>query len=296
MEKPNEPNPEDCCNSGCNPCIFDIYEEQLKLYKKFLLNKESVNVTPQDNAISQLKYTGFVLVKNLPACNLHHHLFFKKKSEDNMKVSWKPGDHFLYKYNSDKNSCTRAYTPLRVQNEQSLISDFSIIVKKYEHGLVSSHLCNLDEGSITFWRGPYGHYNLECNKFERIIMIAQGTGIAPFISIIETILNNEDELTKLILIYCCKNENSILFREELYSYKSYWNFKYEIFVSNASLPLKCRYQEPIKSHRFSSNSLLPLKPFTNNDQVLICGAPEFNMTYKLYLEAEIPEVENIILF
>ncbi|KAH9632196.1 hypothetical protein HF086_015228 [Spodoptera exigua] len=296
MEKPDEPNSEDCCNSGCNPCIFDIYEEQLKLYKKYLMNKESVNVQIQNNAISQLKYTEFVLVKIIPECHLHHHLLFKKKSEDNTKVFWKPGDHFLYKYTTDKYSCTRAYTPLNICNEQSLMSDFSIIVKKYEHGIVSSHLCNLKEGSITFWRGPYGHYNLECNKFERIIMIAQGTGIAPFISIIETILNNEDDFTRLILIYCCKGENSILFREKLYSYKSYWNFKYEIYVSNTSISLKCRYHEPIKSHRFNKDNLLPLKPYKNNDQVLICGTPEFNETYKLYFEAENPKVENIVLF
>ena len=33
-EKPEEPSQSDCCGSGCNPCVFDIYEQELKIWKK----------------------------------------------------------------------------------------------------------------------------------------------------------------------------------------------------------------------------------------------------------------------
>jgi Oxidoreductase-like protein, N-terminal len=29
---PAEPGPEDCCQSGCAVCVWDIYREQLQLY------------------------------------------------------------------------------------------------------------------------------------------------------------------------------------------------------------------------------------------------------------------------
>ena len=29
-ERPVEPDPSDCCGSGCTPCVFDIYEVDLK--------------------------------------------------------------------------------------------------------------------------------------------------------------------------------------------------------------------------------------------------------------------------
>jgi hypothetical protein len=32
--KPNEPEIEDCCGTGCRPCVFDIYENKLEKYEK----------------------------------------------------------------------------------------------------------------------------------------------------------------------------------------------------------------------------------------------------------------------
>ncbi|XP_050685664.1 uncharacterized protein LOC126980114 [Leptidea sinapis] len=34
MEEPIEPSKDDCCNNGCNPCIFDVYDMQMKLLRK----------------------------------------------------------------------------------------------------------------------------------------------------------------------------------------------------------------------------------------------------------------------
>ncbi|XP_047019882.1 NADH-cytochrome b5 reductase-like [Helicoverpa zea] len=293
--EPLEPNAEDCCNSGCNPCIFDIYEQQLKAFRKKKLNGDNLNVI--QNGISQWKYTKFVVVKNFPICDFHNCVTFKRIAQNDTTVWWKPGDHFLLKYSSNQNSCTRAYTPIKVKNELSEDYDFSIFAKKYDCGLVSTYLCNLKEGDTTLWRGPYGHYKMEPNKYDRIIMIAQGTGIAPFITIIDEILNDEDNMTKIRLLYCCKCENSILFRDILYAFKSYWNFTYDIFLSTSCTSnFKCKYQEPIKQHRLNKEYLFKLKPFLQNDQVLICGAPTFIEAYKTHLEGEILNKENIIMF
>lgn len=31
---PERPSPDDCCNSGCDPCVFDLYEEALDRYEE----------------------------------------------------------------------------------------------------------------------------------------------------------------------------------------------------------------------------------------------------------------------
>ncbi|MBA3581292.1 MAG: hypothetical protein H0W44_02445 [Gammaproteobacteria bacterium] len=31
--KPQEPHPDECCQGGCNPCIFDYYTEALGLWQ-----------------------------------------------------------------------------------------------------------------------------------------------------------------------------------------------------------------------------------------------------------------------
>lgn len=33
---PSPPELEDCCRSGCNPCVFDLYEAELERYERAL--------------------------------------------------------------------------------------------------------------------------------------------------------------------------------------------------------------------------------------------------------------------
>ncbi|GAB3244342.1 oxidoreductase-like domain-containing protein [Chitinimonas naiadis] len=39
-EAPISPEPEACCGSGCDPCIFDFYADELQLYRRRLLEWE----------------------------------------------------------------------------------------------------------------------------------------------------------------------------------------------------------------------------------------------------------------
>lgn len=290
MKQPIEPSKEDCCNSGCNPCIFDVYEKQLEKYNFFLKNGEQSSISTE-NAISQLEYTTFSLVQSIQLCDSHKLLSFKK-NVDNKKVWWKPGDHFLYKYYSGDFACTRAYTPIMKKNIED--HDFCIILKKVDSGLVSNHLYHLNHGDQTLWRGPYGSYEIAPNRYDRIIMIAQGTGITPFFSIIEGILCNEDDMTKILLYYCCESDNKILLREELYLFKSYWNFTYKIFLSNTLKNTNYKYQEPIIHHKLTFEDLLILKPHLSNDQFLLCGSSQFMKTYDVCLKQH--DIHNVIIF
>lgn len=35
-EPPERPGDDDCCRSGCDPCIFDLYQEELERYRAAL--------------------------------------------------------------------------------------------------------------------------------------------------------------------------------------------------------------------------------------------------------------------
>ena len=43
-EPPEEPLQSDCCGTGCSPCVFDIYQEDLKRWK------ELASLTPEERA------------------------------------------------------------------------------------------------------------------------------------------------------------------------------------------------------------------------------------------------------
>ncbi|KVZ16910.1 oxidoreductase-like domain-containing protein [Burkholderia stagnalis] len=38
---PQKPELEDCCNSGCSPCVFDLYDEALARYREALVAWEA---------------------------------------------------------------------------------------------------------------------------------------------------------------------------------------------------------------------------------------------------------------
>lgn len=293
MKAPIEPSIEDCCDNGCNPCIFDVYEKQLKIYEKYKNDNDGTSTT-RFNGILQYEYTSFIVTETKYLCHLHKLIKFKRK-ETGHKVWWKPGEHFfiLYKSDSKKRSC--AYTPIKLSHQDQDNFDFSIIVKQYHAGLVSNYLFNLLKGDITLWRGPYGEYEVTPSTFDSIIMIAQGTGVIPFISIIDDILKNEDDMTKILLYYCCRSKETILFREEFYCFKSFWNFSYKIFISSSTDDVKLKYEEPIIKRKLEFEDVDLSKSHSNN-QYLICGSKGFMSHYKSLLSLYGISVENIILF
>ncbi|MFL9874441.1 oxidoreductase-like domain-containing protein [Paraburkholderia megapolitana] len=35
-QPPRRPEPDDCCRSGCEPCVFDLYDEAVERYRAAL--------------------------------------------------------------------------------------------------------------------------------------------------------------------------------------------------------------------------------------------------------------------
>jgi hypothetical protein len=43
---PTQPDLDDCCHSGCNPCIFDLYDAALERYQSALAEWQARHATP----------------------------------------------------------------------------------------------------------------------------------------------------------------------------------------------------------------------------------------------------------
>jgi hypothetical protein len=41
---PVQPDLDDCCHSGCNPCVFDLYDEALERYQTALAEWQARHV------------------------------------------------------------------------------------------------------------------------------------------------------------------------------------------------------------------------------------------------------------
>lgn len=290
MQPPPKPNESDCCGSGCTPCIFDVYEEQLKRYKT---NKPAA-VPQQKNCIAATSYTEFLLVertqhtKNSIVC-----VFRCENATEGVGLFYNAGQHFLLR-GGVNGGFTRAYTPIPPQED---CFSFRVLIKLYDNGLMSRYLKNIILGEKTLWRGPYGEFALNFN-YKYILGLAQGTGIAPIYAVFDAITKNEDCDTFLQLFCCYRDSNDFLLHDELYSLAANWNFAYQVFFSCNLTPKTVKYNEKIHSRRLCvedvQNYLLGKDLFKT--QVLICGSKEFSEHWKRVVKGCNVLQENIHVF
>ena len=66
-------------------------------------------------------------------------------------------------------------------------------------------------------------------------MLAAGTGIAPMVQVLRTILDNDDDDTRINLIYACRLYQDILVKDVLDASTDHWNFNLIYAISQASL-------------------------------------------------------------
>jgi len=57
--RPKTPLEEDCCGSGCTPCVFDIHRTLLTEWENRKLQK--IKIKPNSNLLSLLSYKTFIV-------------------------------------------------------------------------------------------------------------------------------------------------------------------------------------------------------------------------------------------
>lgn len=110
------------------------------------------------------------------------------------------------------NHVIRPYTPISPPNSKGY---FDLMVKVYPDGKMSQHIDSLKPGDTLEVKGPISKLPYKPNMKKNIGMIAGGTGITPMLQIIDAILNNKDDNTKVSLVYGNLSPDDILLKEKL---------------------------------------------------------------------------------
>jgi ferredoxin-NADP reductase len=136
--------------------------------------------------------------------------FFKEIS--GKKVSYKAGQFITLVFNHHNEEIRRSYS-LSSSPEEELLS---ITVKRIANGEISRFLLTrVKRGDILNAVEPAGRFVISGFEDEKdILLFAAGSGIVPVFSQLKYILNHNGG-SRLTLIYSNKNENSILFKDEL---------------------------------------------------------------------------------
>ena len=193
-----------------------------------------------------------------------------------MKLLMLGGNHVLFKCKIGKKTVIRPYSPLN--SEVLGIIEFAI--KRYEYGKMSKYLHDdLSIGQSIEIKGPIGHYQYKSNEYETVVMIAGGTGITPILSIINTIINNPMDNTKIRLLYSNVDEQDILFVDYFDQIADKYRDRFEVYhtISRVNNQAGTRPYDIGRINKEMLQKYVPLQP-NKTTKILICGPHPMNIT------------------
>lgn len=130
------------------------------------------------------------------------------------KVKYKSGQFLTLCVDIDGNLHKRAYS---LNSTMKVDDELSVTIKKVQGGLVSNYLYNnVKVGSKLKVLKPMGNFVIEPERKRQrhIVLFGGGSGITPLLSIGKAILHFEPK-SSVSLVYCNKNEGSIIFNQKL---------------------------------------------------------------------------------
>ncbi|XP_024427001.2 NADH-cytochrome b5 reductase-like isoform X1 [Desmodus rotundus] len=276
--RPVEPLPSQCCGSGCSPCVFDLYNQDLARWEAARARKDRSLLRGKESQScpSELSPETFLAFR-ISA--------MEKLTEDTYRVQFAlpgnsqlglwPGQHLILRGIVDGLEIQRAYTPISPANAKGY---FEVLIKCYQTGLMSRYVESWRAGVTAFWRGPFGGFFYKPNQHGELLMLAAGTGLAPMVPILHSITDNADDETFVTLVSCFKTFEGIYLKTFLEEQARFWNIRTFFVLSQESSPeqLPWSYREKTRFGRLAQDLVEELvgscrrKPFA-----LVCGSAEF---------------------
>ena len=292
MMEPVKPDASDCCGQGCRRCVFDVYEEELKIWRKQTTPTDPVDY---NNSMSPEHYMQCEIVKVIAQCD--DVSIYQFKLPDKSLLHFTAGQHLMARELTDNGAVCRPYT---IVSRPGNVAKFSILIKTYAEGVMSQLIATKwTEGYRVWWRGPFGECDYQANSRRNVILIAAGTGIAPVYQIAKQIVANEEEETFVKLIYCCKSYESILLREKLNRLTTFWNFKSRYVLSHQEGQVERIKKHDENVHCGQLNEDLLRKELVGlsrlaDSRIFVCGSQTFETDIGNYLKRL--NLENIVTF
>ena len=125
-----------------------------------------------------------------------------------------PGQYITVEIEINGILTTRAYSISSASTQRTW---YEITVRANKNGFVSDYLLNsLKVGDELVSSGPSGNFTyFPAVHGKRLVFIAGGSGITPFMSMLQTDYDRFEEGKKVDLIYGCAKENDIIFEDSL---------------------------------------------------------------------------------
>lgn len=170
----------------------------------------------------------------------------------------------------------RAYS---IASDYKNFSEYSFLISIGHEGIGSNYFKKIEVGEEVDFLGPNGHFKIESPISDNIVFCATGTGIAPFIPMLEFLLDNNCN-SKIALLHGIKNEANLKFYESIHQDfgNKCKNFMSQIYISkpesNSNKFKIGRISDEIKKMDLSRHK---------KTQFYLCGHPDMVSEVTEYL-------------
>jgi ferredoxin-NADP reductase len=196
-------------------------------------------------------------------------------SLEGLTVDFKAGQFFMIELNDAEGRASRAYS---VASTPSNKAYFSLCVKLLPDGRGSALLSDLAVGDLASFMAPFGHFLIEENGLQSqkdMVMVATGTGLAPFMSMIPTLFEQRFK-GNIDLYFGVRHEEDLFYVEELRAFEAeHPTFKAHIMLSQPGetwTGLSGRVTDFLK------------ELMVENRQIYICGNGDMVKTVKTLMQ------------
>ncbi len=206
------------------------------------------------------------LVSNVVVAPSIHVLMFQWPASD--LVNFEPGQYVTFYLQREGKQITRSYSFF---SSASHHDRFTLLVKKVPHGFGSTYLCNLSppEKPILRALAPLGKFVLTDPRDRTVVLVATGTGLAPFVPMLER-LRGEHPSTPTWLFFGSRYVDELIDLEELRLMQRVWpGFHFVPVVSRP--PTDGRWtgaRGPVQEH------VRAQLPDLSKTDVYLCGVNE----------------------
>jgi len=178
------------------------------LKKPLALGGISVETPPAAN-----RWNGQLQVKRIIR-ETHDVSTFRLASPDNGELPFNhlPGQYLTFSLSIDGKTVKRNYTIASTPTRRGYCE---VTIKREERGLVSQYMHDrVKEGDILQVAAAAGRFSFTGTEAGSIALLAAGVGITPLMSILRY-LTDQNWGGDIYLIFSCKTEADIIFREEM---------------------------------------------------------------------------------
>jgi NAD(P)H-flavin reductase len=144
------------------------------------------------------------------------------------QLPYLPGQFVSFTRDFDGKNVTRAYSTASAANGNR----FELCLNRVQDGIFSPWLFTLEPGGTVDMKGPLGYFTWK-HPMADSILVATGTGIAPFRGMLQAYLEAGGNHS-VCLVYGVRHEASLLYREEFQAMeRAHPNFR---FIPTLSRP------------------------------------------------------------